>query len=96
MKQKLETAAGGSNKENARVVRPKAIGNLQQAMLLDDDPRKYSEFRVKSFSFSWCVYKFNHIYYRKALEAMQWSRVSNLTSLGLNRTPIRLHLRAIW
>jgi hypothetical protein len=52
MKQKLETAAGGSNKENARVVRPKAIGNLQQAMLLDDDPRKYSEFRVKSFSFS--------------------------------------------
>jgi hypothetical protein len=52
MKQKLEMAAGGSNKENARVVRPKAIGNLQQAMLLDDDPRKYSEFRVKSFSFS--------------------------------------------
>ena len=70
MKQKLKLAAGGSNKENARVVRPKAIMNLQIAMELDDDPRKYSEFRVSHFSFLWCMYRFNHIYYRILFGAM--------------------------
>ena len=73
MKQKLELATGGSNKENARVVHPKAIANLQIVMLLDDDPQKYSEFCVSHFSFLRCMYKFNHIYYRTLFEAMQKS-----------------------
>ena len=71
MKQKLELAAGGSSKENAWIVCPKAIANLQIAMLLDDNPRKYSEFCVSHFSFSQCMYKFNHIYYRTLFGAMQ-------------------------
>ena len=62
--------AGGSNKENAQVVRPKAIMNLQIAMQLDDDPWKYSEFHVSHFSFSRCMYRFNHIYYRTLFRAM--------------------------
>jgi hypothetical protein len=92
-----EAAAGSSNTEDAIVEAPRNIGNLQAAMLLDDDSSKYRVFCVSQIPFLLSALNLlNHIYYRVMLQSLQRPQIWITGLIGPVKMSTSCRVCVIW